>query len=142
MFFIIHKTIPSSISSSGLSAFPPRSLSAFFIFQSVDLDFALTNADRSEATDTARIAQQFTLDRDAFCAIFVDNVFWSTVAERGVDIIIPKGEGFKDMTVGVDGLVGPCHRNGLLSWQLSKYDSVSSSVLRIGDIGEEIQEGP
>src|ERR1051326_3608735 len=61
----------------------------FGIFETVELDVALADADRAEAADPARIAEQFALDAEALLTVFVNDEARPALAERRVYVLIP-----------------------------------------------------
>ena len=71
---------------------------------------ALPDADRAEAADPARIAQQFALDGEALLAVLVDDKPRPALAECGVDVFVPQVERLEDVAVGVDNVICACHR--------------------------------
>src|SRR4029077_4550575 len=75
-------------------------LLAFGIFEAVELDGALPDADRAEAADPARIAQQFALDAEALLAVVVDDKPRPALAEFRVDVPVPQVERLEDVAVG------------------------------------------
>src|SRR5437763_341497 len=56
----------------------------FGVFEAVELDHALADADRAEAADPPRIAQQFALDTETLLAVLVDDKPRPALAERRV----------------------------------------------------------
>ena len=79
------------------------------VFQTVECDLALANADRAEAANAARIAQKLALDGEAFLAVVVDDEPRPAFTERGVDVVIPQSERLENVAVGVDNIVCACH---------------------------------
>src|SRR5262249_49854039 len=79
------------------------------IFEAVELDRALPDADGAEAADPARVAQQFPVNGEALLAVLVDDMPRPPLAKGGVDILVPQRDGFEDMTIGIDRLVGTRH---------------------------------
>ena len=84
------------------------------VFQTVERDLALTDADRAEAANTARIAEQLALDDEAFLAVVVDDEPRPAFTERRVDVVIPLGQWLKNVAIGVDNIVSSCHCHFLL----------------------------
>ena len=60
------------------------------VFQTVECDLALPDADGAEAANAARIAQKLALDGEAFLAVVVDDEPRPAFTERGVDVVIPQ----------------------------------------------------
>ena len=85
----------------------------FGVFQAVERDVALPYADRAEAADPARIAQQFALDAEALLAVVIDDKARPALAEFGIDVPVPQVERLEDVAVGVDHVVSACHRQSL-----------------------------
>jgi hypothetical protein len=79
----------------------------FGVFQAVELNRALPDADSTEAADAPRIAQQFALDAEALFA--VDGKLRPALVELGIDVFVPEIERFQNMAVGIDGVVGASH---------------------------------
>src|SRR5689334_550569 len=79
------------------------------VFERVGLDRALPDADRAEAADPPRIAQQFALDLKALLAVLVDDKPRPTLAVFGIDVFVPEVERFQDMAVGIDDVIGAGH---------------------------------
>ncbi len=78
-------------------------------FQAVELDCALADADRAEAADPPRIAEQFAVDAHALLAVLVDHHARPALAKRRVHILLPQRERLEDMTIGIDRVVGERH---------------------------------
>src|SRR5262249_32459311 len=89
-------------------------LLALGIFEAVELDRALPHADRAEAADAARIAEQLALDAEPFLAVVVDDKARPAVVKGGIDVLVPEIERFQDMTVGIDRLIGAGHAGVLI----------------------------
>ena len=79
------------------------------VFQAVEPDLALPDADRPQAADAARITQQLAFDGEPFLAVVVDDEPRPAFPERGLDIVVPQRERLENVAVGVDGFIGPCH---------------------------------
>src|SRR5262249_42598685 len=84
-------------------------LLAFLVFEAVELDCTLADAGRAEAGDAAGISEQLPLDAHALLAVAVDDDLWPALAIGGIDVFLPEREGFEDVSVGVDGVVGASH---------------------------------
>ena len=84
-------------------------LLSFGIFEAVELDRALPDADRAEAADPPRIAQQLALDAEALLAVLVDDKARPALAEFGIDVFVPEIERLEDMAVGIDDVVSASH---------------------------------
>ena len=69
---------------------PP--LLSFGIFEAVELDRALPDADRSEAADPTRIAEQLALDAETFFAVFIEDEAGPAVVKRRIDVLLPEIE--------------------------------------------------
>ena len=78
-------------------------LLAFGIFEAVELDRALPDANRAEAADPPRIAQQFALDREALLAVLVDRKPRPALVERGIDVFVPEIERRRETLAADDG---------------------------------------
>jgi hypothetical protein len=83
------------------------------IFQGAGLDDSLPGADRPQAADPPRIAQQLALDAEAFLAVVVDDEPRPALAEFGIDLLVPQVERLEDVTVRVDYVVRARHRQSL-----------------------------
>jgi len=84
-------------------------LLAFGIFEAVELDGALPDADSAEAANSPRIAQQLAFDAEALLAVVVDDKPRPALAELGLDIFVPETERLENVAIGIDDVVGPRH---------------------------------
>jgi hypothetical protein len=69
----------------------------------------MPDADRAQAADAARIAEQLAVDAQPFLAVVVDDEARSALAKRGIDVGVPEIERLEDVAVGIDGLIGAGH---------------------------------
>ena len=84
-------------------------LLSFGIFEAVELDRTLPDANRAEAADPTGIAEQFAVDAEAFLAIVIDDEARPAFVEPGIHVLVPEIDRLEDVTVGIDGLIGAGH---------------------------------
>ena len=82
---------------------------SFGIFEAVELDRTLPDADGAETADPTGIAEQLALDAEALLAVFIDDEARPAVVKRRIDVLVPEIERLEDVTVGIDGLIGAGH---------------------------------
>ena len=84
-------------------------LLSFGIFEVIELDRTLPDANRAEAADPTGVAEQLALHAETFFTVFIDHKARPAIVKHRIYVLVPQIERLEDVTVSIDGLIGVGH---------------------------------